>query len=222
MWHVAPSCWKQPFRSSPSSSWSTNSCTPFSFTAAQHNDTAVRDMAPDVSRCPDDVRMSESGKQVSTCFSWSKVSSHSMHVQNLMNSLWDIHIFLGLVPKESHCITTWKKNTSSDYITSKNSVKMIGAQNGLHHSVCTILCILQRICCPSENLIFLPHAVSGLHYSLQEFFSCPQFLLESHIYPLRAPTISSQWEWDLVTSWARSTDQHQYDIRESSVCQRWD
>jgi hypothetical protein len=27
-----------------------------------------------------------------------------MHVQNLMNSLWDIRIFLGLVPKESHCI----------------------------------------------------------------------------------------------------------------------
>ena len=26
-----------------------------------------------------------------------------MHVQNLMNSLWDIRIFLGLVPKESHC-----------------------------------------------------------------------------------------------------------------------
>ena len=27
-----------------------------------------------------------------------------MHVQNLMNSLWDIRIFLGLVPKESPCI----------------------------------------------------------------------------------------------------------------------
>ena len=27
-----------------------------------------------------------------------------LHVQNLMNSLWDIRIFLGLVPKESHCI----------------------------------------------------------------------------------------------------------------------
>ena len=26
-----------------------------------------------------------------------------MHVQNLMNSLWDIRIFLGLVPKESPC-----------------------------------------------------------------------------------------------------------------------
>ena len=26
-----------------------------------------------------------------------------MHPQNLMNSLWDIRIFLGLVPKESHC-----------------------------------------------------------------------------------------------------------------------
>ena len=44
-------------------------CTPFSFTTAQHNDTAVRDMAPDASRCPDDDRMSESDKQVSTCFS---------------------------------------------------------------------------------------------------------------------------------------------------------
>ena len=44
-------------------------CTPFSFTTAQHNDTDVRDMALDASRCPDDVRMSESGKQVSTCFS---------------------------------------------------------------------------------------------------------------------------------------------------------
>ena len=29
-----------------------------------------------------------------------------MHVQNLMNSLWDIRIFLGLVPKESHCTST--------------------------------------------------------------------------------------------------------------------
>ena len=27
-----------------------------------------------------------------------------MHVQNLMNSLWDTRIFLGLVPKESPCI----------------------------------------------------------------------------------------------------------------------
>ena len=27
-----------------------------------------------------------------------------MHVQNLLNSLWDIRIFLGLVPKESPCI----------------------------------------------------------------------------------------------------------------------
>ena len=26
-----------------------------------------------------------------------------MHIQNLMNSLWDIRIFLGLVPKESPC-----------------------------------------------------------------------------------------------------------------------
>jgi hypothetical protein len=26
-------------------------------------------------------------------------------IQNLMNSLWDIRIFLGLVPKESTCIT---------------------------------------------------------------------------------------------------------------------
>ena len=39
------------------------------FQIAQHTDMAVLDMAPDASRCPDDVRMSESGKQVSTCFS---------------------------------------------------------------------------------------------------------------------------------------------------------
>ena len=32
-----------------------------------------------------------------------------MHVQNLMNSLWDIGIFLGLVPKESPCITKQAK-----------------------------------------------------------------------------------------------------------------
>ena len=44
-------------------------CTPFSFTTAQHNDTAVRDVASDASRCPDDVRMSESDKQVSTWLS---------------------------------------------------------------------------------------------------------------------------------------------------------
>jgi len=29
-----------------------------------------------------------------------------MHIQNLMNSLLDIRIFLSLVPKESHCIKT--------------------------------------------------------------------------------------------------------------------
>ena len=29
-----------------------------------------------------------------------------MHVQNIMNSLWDIRIFLGLVPKESPCTST--------------------------------------------------------------------------------------------------------------------
>ena len=37
-------------------------CTPFSFTTAQHSDTAVRDMAPDASRFPDDVRMSAANK----------------------------------------------------------------------------------------------------------------------------------------------------------------
>ena len=30
-----------------------------------------------------------------------------MHIQNLMNSLWDIRIFLGLVPRESPCIYIW-------------------------------------------------------------------------------------------------------------------
>ena len=30
-----------------------------------------------------------------------------MHVQNLTNRLWDIRIFLGLVPKESPCTITW-------------------------------------------------------------------------------------------------------------------
>ena len=34
----------------------------FSFTTTQHNDTAVRNMAPDASRCPDDVRMSAANK----------------------------------------------------------------------------------------------------------------------------------------------------------------
>ena len=47
-----------------------------------------------------------------------------MHVQNLMNSLWDIRIFLGLVPKESHCILrgsvhTIKKNTEAVVVASK-------------------------------------------------------------------------------------------------------
>ena len=32
-----------------------------------------------------------------------------MHVQNLMNSLWDIRIFLDLVPKESPCIFRKKR-----------------------------------------------------------------------------------------------------------------
>ena len=67
----------------------------------------VRYMAPDASRCPDDVRMSESGKQVSTCFSY-------MHVQSLMNSLWNIRIFLGLVPTESHCTKKWNWNPGSN------------------------------------------------------------------------------------------------------------
>ena len=33
-----------------------------------------------------------------------------MHVQNLMNNLWDIVIFLCLVPKESHCIYYIQRN----------------------------------------------------------------------------------------------------------------
>ena len=34
----------------------------------------------------------------------SSLQARYVHVQNLMNSLWDIHIFLCLVPKESPCI----------------------------------------------------------------------------------------------------------------------
>ena len=34
-----------------------------------HHSPSLPHMAPDASRCPDDARMSESGKQVSTCFS---------------------------------------------------------------------------------------------------------------------------------------------------------
>jgi hypothetical protein len=34
-----------------------------------------------------------------------------MHVQNLMNSLWDIRIFLGLVPKESPCTYCFSSTT---------------------------------------------------------------------------------------------------------------
>ena len=37
-----------------------------------------------------------------------------MHVQNLMNSLWDIRIFLGLVPKESHCISEETQNPETN------------------------------------------------------------------------------------------------------------
>ena len=36
-----------------------------------------------------------------------------MHVQNLMNSLWDIRIFLGLVPKESTCTWVGQNNGKS-------------------------------------------------------------------------------------------------------------
>ena len=42
--------------------------TPFSFTTAQHNDTAMRDMAPDASRCPDDVRMSQRQTSIDMLF----------------------------------------------------------------------------------------------------------------------------------------------------------
>ena len=38
-----------------------------------------------------------------------------MHVQNLMNSLWDIRIFLGLVPKESPCITKREVRNQYEY-----------------------------------------------------------------------------------------------------------
>ena len=36
-----------------------------------------------------------------------------MHVQNLVNTVWDIRIFLGLVPKESPCI--WQCKLTCDY-----------------------------------------------------------------------------------------------------------
>ena len=53
----------------------------------QHNDTAVRDMATDASRCPDDVRMS-GGRQTSIDMLLMKQGTWSyMHVQNLINSL---------------------------------------------------------------------------------------------------------------------------------------
>ena len=74
----------------------------FAFTAAQHNDTAVRDMAPDASRCPDDVRSLRAANK------YRHASHEARYVviyacSNLINSLCDIPIFLGLVSKESPC-----------------------------------------------------------------------------------------------------------------------
>ena len=55
-----------------------------------------------LSRWRQDVRQRQTS--IDMLFMKQRMSSY-MHVQNQMNSLWDIRIFLGLVPKESHCIT---------------------------------------------------------------------------------------------------------------------
>ena len=92
------------------------------------------------------------------------------------------------------------------------SVTMIYVQNDLRHSVCSILCILQRICCPSENFIFAPYVVSGLQYSLQDFFSCLQFLQEGYI--LYVPPQSAvngceiRWPWGLGL-WTNISTKHE-------------
>ena len=39
-----------------------------------------------------------------------------MRVQNVMNSLWDIRIFLGLVPKESPCIIPYDLFIFEDFV----------------------------------------------------------------------------------------------------------
>ena len=55
-----------------------------------------------------------------------------MHVQNLKNSLWDIRIFLGLIPKESHRITRWYTvHTISSYL------RVIIAEILLWHQKCS-------------------------------------------------------------------------------------
>ena len=49
-----------------------------------------------------------------------------MRVQNLMNSLWDIRIFLGLVPKESLCIY----NNNELKVTQPEVGYLVLARNG--------------------------------------------------------------------------------------------
>ena len=53
-----------------------------------------------------------------------------MHVQNLMNSLWDIRIFLGLVPKESPCTN----NPANISPHSKDQIVQTGQASTCQHS----------------------------------------------------------------------------------------
>ena len=51
-----------------------------------------------------------------------------MHVQNLMNSLWDIRIFLGLVPKESPCVYEWVLCISALHLQKQTSLRSVDEQ----------------------------------------------------------------------------------------------
>ena len=88
-----------------------------------------------------------------------------MHVQNLMNSLWDIRIFLGLVPKESPCIRThrnvYKSCKPFASIQASTHWRHLGALRGswvLGYDV-KYLITIERVFCHSISSFFFSFCI---------------------------------------------------------------
>ena len=141
-----------------------------------------------------------------------------MHVQNVMNSLWDIHIFLGLVSKESPCtlnaaILVWtqqirniryvrKHNTANIKHDRCGSLKypfLLGPNWGGSYHVTTDTNPFSVTMCLNINDMKDTQNNSHIY---RNYYSSKTFRLISCYYQIFWKTC---WQEDLEHQWSRVT-----------------
>jgi len=127
-----------------------------------------------------------------------------MHVQNLMNSLWDIRIFLGLVPKESHCISVFFYYSVWNTISIVEGTVCTTVLVGLHYfGPRTTINFSHRIPLTSEGNVRFPSCfVSLLYFSVDRtrWFRSRYFTGKLMLYSFSKEF--NYTSWNLCVTWS--------------------